>query len=150
MRLPHVWRRLLQRLLWSADRIEQLRPWALAGLFYVTAMFAAGALGLPFDFITITGVMGGLFGALYGSLDGYRTQRGLWMLALFYAVVALVLYATFLYHSVADGMAGRQAVDWWLAVDASLATGVLGATVRLAGSIAWHNWRRFHPTVPSE
>jgi len=119
-------------------------------LVYITAMFAAGALGLPFDLITITGVMGGLFGALYGSLDSYRTQRGIWMLALFYAVLALVLYSTFLYFSVVDAMAGRQAVQWWLAIDASLATGALGATVRMAGSIAWHNWRRFHAIAPAE
>ena len=134
---------MFRRLLWSERQIERLRPWALLGLLYMTVWMIASAVGWSLKWLFASGVFGGMFGAVYGSLDSYREQRGLWMLAALWFVIFVSFYALVTYETVLDAVAGRQAKGWRLAMDWSFATAIVAATVRLTASIGYLNWTRF-------
>jgi hypothetical protein len=109
----------------QVDRVASLCPFAIAAGFVI---------GWLSNAVITAGMLIGL-GAMGGSLDKWRTERGLWMLAgLFFSIFGL-FYIAVLYHQVADIVVGRAPLAGWMAVDWAIGTAILGIMVRFLWSV---------------
>lgn len=109
----------------------------------------AVALGLPAGW-----GCGGLTGFMLSSLAIYayafrrwRTEPGIWMLALFLTVLLTPCWAyfEFLHVNHIRNRANVQAMDWGkvrLMIDAAISLVVFSVTIRFAMGVALGNWKR--------
>jgi hypothetical protein len=111
-----------------------------------------GLLGLVWIGVAVHFNLGGIltavtavfFMATRGSLDDYRTERGLWMLAALIALFGTAMWVMFTLGGLLPSWRGTRPTPWWLALDAAGSTILYAQTTRLAVSMGLHNWRTFH------
>jgi hypothetical protein len=103
--------------------------------------FLVALTAARFDF---PGVISGTFliylGACGGSLLHWRSERGLWMLAVLFLLISAVIYGLFAYGQLRDFFRGVRQPELGLAMDFSLGTLLLSATVRFLYKVARSNW----------
>lgn len=130
--------RLRPTLLVPERRVEawiQGAPWfLLLGLAALVAGVRADGPGLLSAFLSLW------LGASGLSLAAWRTERGLWRLAGLFGLVAVGVYGLFVWGAVRDAIQGR-ANGLWIALDAAVATLLLGGLTRRLLTAAVANWR---------
>lgn len=109
-------------------------PMALAGL---GCGFAVAYLGLP-GVVTCTVLL--MLGAAAGSLEQYRAERGLWMLAALWIVIFTATYLMFSVGRMLDVARNAPALPIGLLADFAIATALLTASVRFLWRIVLFNW----------
>ena len=110
----------------NTNTIDRLIEWAALPMLAGIACWFAG--------LAMSGVMLFGLGAMGGSFDDYRTEKGIWMLGALFFTLFGALYAFLIVASVADMIAGRGPVGL-LAVDAFIATSTVGFMVRFLWSV---------------
>lgn len=116
----------------SPEQIDRVTP------FCAPAMLAGGVFW--FAGLTISAAFLLMLGAMAGSFDDWRTDKGLWMLATLFMTLTVLMSLTFTYFSIMDGLAGKDP-DCLLAVDVFITTLVLGFNVRFLWAVAYWNRR---------
>lgn len=112
----------------AIDQICALGPWLMiAGLVFMVLRLAMSGMFLL-----------GL-GATAGSLRGWKTEPGLWMLGALFGASFGMFQVAFVYFSVVDFFAGRGPAVGILAVDISLSSAVLTVLVRFCWSVTHRN-----------
>lgn len=137
------------------DRVvSRRRDWLLGGAFVMSLGFVAPR-GWGFGLTGFTALSLGVYAC---ALRRWRTEPGLWMLALFLTLTIGGSWAFFEFGSLAnlfdrrDGNPARRPLSWseiGHATDASLALLLGGRGVWFLASIAVANWMRVgRPIVP--
>ena len=111
------------------------------------ALMAVGLLGIVG--LWLLGIGSGIlscFAALYlgatsGSVRSYRTEPGIWMLAMLFVCITAPIWTIFMLADIVPALRGTRAMPWPLVVDASVCTMLFGEANRVLFSVAWHNWR---------
>jgi hypothetical protein len=80
------------------------------------------------------------FGVLLACLSDYRTEPGLWMLALLYGLLYLTFAVVWEYHTVVDCLRGAP-VTWDVWIDAGVAIRIQWLIVQVAASVVVYNRR---------
>ncbi len=83
-----------------------------------------------------------MFGAACLSLERFKTERGLWMLAGFFGLFTLALWGLFVTMTLRDAMRGQSSLGW-ASVDAGVATVVYAHTWRTLFGVARFNYLKF-------
>lgn len=130
--------------MWSEARID--RVGLICG--------GLGLLGIPWlvgvHFFNLPGVGTAMFGVFamtaYGSLYRYKVDPGLWMLALFFALMAGGFWGIFTAARFVPSMRGTIPPSPRVWVDAAGCTAIMGTVVRLCLAIAHHNRTYVRPT----
>lgn len=78
-------------------------------------------------------------GAILASVTDYRSERGLWMLAILYGVLFLGVALAFEIFSLHDAIRGAQQANWKVAVDIAIALRCQWLIVRAMASVFVHN-----------
>jgi hypothetical protein len=91
------------------------------------------------DGIVIAFFLGAL-GAAGASLSRWRTEPGLWMLAVLFLVLFFALYLTFCYGQLRDAWNGAPRVDLVAAAEFAVATLLLVTLLRFLTSVAMENY----------
>jgi hypothetical protein len=79
-------------------------------------------------------------GAMGRSFTDWRSEHGLWMLGALFFLIFGGLFATFTFFQIADWVAGRVPLGWWLAFDWFIGTSVLSYMVRFLWAVT--HWNR--------
>jgi hypothetical protein len=127
-----------------------LRPETVAWLVrrgYWFALLGAILLTLALGPLRDVGIVSGLMLILCGGCAGgfrqWRTERGLWMLALVALFAWLPLYAIFQWEAIKLGINGQNPRRVLLACDAALAASVVWLQVRFLITVARVNRSQF-------
>jgi len=120
------------------DRLDALvtgyRRYILMG--FVLAFIASKVEG----FAVLSAFTAMWLGACGGSLQAWKTERGLWMLSSLFLVIALGVYCLLQYGIVIDLFQNRRAPAW-VAADTSLGMAMLLIQTRLLLTISIRNWQ---------
>ncbi len=135
-------------LLLSPAQLERRgRVYAVAGLFGLIGIAIAAAFHN-----TPTGVLSSFAAiflmATWGTLRGYRTERGLWMIAAMIVLFGTSMWALFVLAEFVPRLRGTIAMPWPLALDAAGCTILWSECVRVAASAGRHNLRTVRPRLP--
>lgn len=115
----------------NADDIDRTITYGLL------AFLAAGACWLC-GLVVSTGMLVGV-GAMSGSFNDWRKERGLWMLSALFLIIFGGFYAVVSYHQISDWLAGRAPLRGLMAVDWILATSLLTYKIRFLSAITFFN-----------
>ena len=105
----------------------------------ILAFLAAGVcwlLGLVVSSPMLIGL-----GAMSGSFDNWRTERGLWMLGLLFLLIFGGFYVIITYHQFADWIAGRAPLVGRMWIDWIIATSALTFKIRFLLGVTYWNRR---------
>lgn len=112
-----------------------------------------GCLGffvLPWVLATPYGMMSSLaavfLGATRGMVVNFRTERGIWLAALFVIACTTPIWVGSVLMNIFRS--GSTPSSLSITIDLSVCTIMWGAAVRLALSAGWHNWRLVRPRSP--
>lgn len=78
-------------------------------------------------------------GAAFGCYRSRRTERGVWMLALFIGACVTGFWALAMVMQVLDAIAGRGGGTTWLSIDAALTTTIVAMTARASWTVVVQN-----------
>lgn len=112
------------------EMIFRIAGWL--GLPALAWLIVAGFTGMQPGFLTAFFVL--LFSASCGMLRGYRSESGLWMLALVFTPLFIALYLYFVYQSLIATPASLMDV-----IEFTIATALLWLLVRVQVSVFHHN-----------
>ncbi len=108
-------------------------PWfLLLGLVVLVLAVGRDGPGLISAFVSVW------LGASGLSLAAWRTERGLWRLAALFGLIAGVVHGLFVWGAVRD-VVQHRANGIWVALDAAVATVLLGGLARLLVTVAVRN-----------
>jgi hypothetical protein len=113
-----------------------LLAWALVATVW---LFGVGA-------ITAVFTMG--LGASAGSLQKWKSERGLWMLACVFLVPLVVFYVCWMTNNVLDQLRGAQPAGLAIVLDAAAATLVMQAQIRFLINVGRQNYQ--YSRLPNE
>jgi hypothetical protein len=122
--------------LWFARTELTTSVLSLAGMIHL-ALVAADLVPLIFVGTALNAI---LLGASMGAIEKWRTERGVWMLASFFALVAAALFGTFAWWIGRDLLQGTT-YSPLMALDATLTLAILAAAAALLAFAARWNWR---------
>ena len=105
----------------------------------ILAFLAAGVCRLFGLVVSIPMLIG--LGAMSGSFDNWRTERGLWMLGLLFLLIFGGFYVIITYHQVAGWIAGRAPLAGRICIDWIIATSVLTLKIRFLWGVTYWNRR---------
>lgn len=114
-----------------------------------------GMIGIVIAFTfynTPTGVLSSFaavfLAATWGTLERYRTERGIWMIAALILLFGIPMWVLFVLADIVPRLRGTIAMPWSLALDAAGCTILWGECVRVAASAGMHNLRTVRPRLP--
>ena len=107
---------------------------------YGLLAFLAGGICWLCGLAVSMGMLIGL-GAMSGSFNDWRTERGLWMLGALFLFIFGGFYVIAVYHQFADWFAGRAPLRGMMALDWFIATLALGYKVRFLWAVTYWNRR---------
>lgn len=130
---------MMLKTVWSIVRGD---PEAIQSILWLlTIGMAMLALAGLFD---LPGILTGFFAAGFGvcaaSLNDWRKERGLWMLAATYFAVYLFVYACIVIGQIRDAQWGVQPNSLALVLDFSIGTFLLTANLRFLSKVAKQNY----------
>lgn len=102
--------------------------------------FLGGAICWLVDFALSPMMLIGL-GAMTGSFDNWRTERGLWMLGALFLLIFGGFYLMLTYFQIADWWVGRAPLRGAMAFDWFLGTATLSYMVRFLRAVTYWNGR---------
>jgi len=105
---------------------------AMIGLFLTTRLEIPGLIACIFL---------GSLGAAGGSFAQYRTNRGLWILAIVFLLMYGLIYAMFTFGQIQDLLRNAARPPIGDAVDLTLGTALLVTNLRFLCRVAHANWR---------
>jgi hypothetical protein len=127
-------------LMWSLIRGDPDVVIRFARLLILGGIF----LGIAAARLEIPGTVAAFFavglGASGGSLIHWRTERGLWMLAVFFLVIHCLIFGFFTAARVVDIIQGAFQPDVGLIIDFGSAMLILSISLRFLSRIVRYNW----------
>ena len=114
--------------------IRCYRPLLLASMLLG---YLCATLSLPG---IITCMFAGALGASGGSLAQYRTERGLWMLAVLFFALYGGIYALLIFGQIGDVLHNAAPMPIALLVDATIGTFFLTTNIRFLYQVGQFNW----------
>ena len=133
-------------LLSPAQLERRARVYAMAGLFGLIGCVLAVALHTPCGVLTSFAAV--FLMATWGTLQSYRTERGLWLIAALILLFGIPMWVLFVLADLVPRLRGTIAMPWPLALDAAGCTILWGECVRVAASAGMHNLRTVRPRLP--
>lgn len=120
----------------TTDRLDRLI--SRAGLFML-----AGFVAFVFQRFTEVGAVSAVtligLGALLRCVEKYKSEAGLWMLALFFGCLLFISCCLFVSMGIRDQIRGAQQPSWQVALDISIAIRFEWLVVRAMCSVVVHN-----------
>jgi hypothetical protein len=117
-----------------------------SGLLILSGMLLAFASVQCDTAGAITGTFAIALGAAGGSLARWRTERGLWMLAVLFLTIYCAIYVLVSLGQILDWIRGVRNPEPSLIIDFSFGTILLSAIIRFLAKVARQNWNSTRPS----
>lgn len=105
------------------------------------AVFMIAGIACWFGPFALSGFMLFGLGVFAANFTNWKTERGLWMLALLYFFIYATLYVFFTIDQAKDLIAGKAQLLTLSTVDLAIGSSVLGYTVRFLWAVFRYNRR---------
>jgi hypothetical protein len=127
-------------LLIHPDRLDRHFRWSAPLLFIgIAGAILCRFAPQPYGLMTSWFLM--MMGALGGAFRAWRSERGLWMLAILFMLIVVPTWLMFMASHFVPSMRGTVPNPWPLDLDAAGVTLLAGQMSRILVSVAVHNAR---------
>jgi uncharacterized membrane protein YkvI len=108
-------------------------------LLYMLAGFTLIGVAWIFEIGAVSAINLIGLGAILASVTDYRTERGLWMLAMLYGSLFFVIVSICEFYTLYDFIRGAQPLPWYDALDFAVALHCQWLMVRAMAAVVVYN-----------